>query len=142
MKLNVWLDIHSKDIEDFCVIGSVVVGIFSERLTDTSCQDFSFWFLTFLYLWLKLMWKMSHWRVFFPELACHLGFFYFWFVPFACYMFSKQKVVHCVLGFWLICVRSRNYMLMLLYYLWIFAEPGLTLCYHCNISLSKCLKFD
>ena len=40
MKLNVWLD--SKDIEDFCVIGSVVVGIFSERLTDTSCQDFSF----------------------------------------------------------------------------------------------------
>ena len=55
MKLNVWFYIPSKYIEDFCVIVSVAVGIFSKRLTDTSCQDFSLWLLVFLYLWLKLM---------------------------------------------------------------------------------------
>ena len=35
-------------MEDFCVIVSVAVGIFLERLPDTSCQDFSLWFLPFL----------------------------------------------------------------------------------------------
>ena len=29
-------------MEDFCVIVSVAVGIFPERLTDTSCQCVSF----------------------------------------------------------------------------------------------------
>ena len=48
MKLNTWLDIFSKYIENFYVIVPVAVGIFSERLTDTSCQDFSLWFLAFL----------------------------------------------------------------------------------------------
>ena len=41
MMLNIWFDILSKNIEDFCAIVSVVVCVFSERLTDTSCQDFS-----------------------------------------------------------------------------------------------------
>ena len=41
MNLNIWFDIFSKYIENFCVIVSVAVGIFSGRLTDTSCQDFS-----------------------------------------------------------------------------------------------------
>ena len=41
MMLNIWFDILSKNIEDFCPIVSVVVFVFSERLTDTSCQDFS-----------------------------------------------------------------------------------------------------
>ena len=45
MNLNIWFDIPSKYIEAFCVIVSVSVGIFSERLTDTSCQYFSFDFL-------------------------------------------------------------------------------------------------
>ena len=44
MNLNICFDIPSKYIENFCVIVSVPVGTFSERLTDTSCQDFSFWF--------------------------------------------------------------------------------------------------
>ena len=48
MKLNVWLDIPSKYTVDFYVIVCVIVSIFSERLTDTSCQDFSLWFLAFL----------------------------------------------------------------------------------------------
>ena len=39
MKLDVWFDIPSKYIEDSCVSVSVPVSIFSERLTDTSCQD-------------------------------------------------------------------------------------------------------
>ena len=61
VKFSVWPDIPSKYIEEFYVIVSVIVmGIFSERLTDTSCQDFSLWFLEFLQLWLKLMRKMSY----------------------------------------------------------------------------------
>ena len=48
MKLNIWFDIPSKYIEDFCVIVSVAVGIFSERLTDTSGQYFYLCFLPFL----------------------------------------------------------------------------------------------
>ena len=48
MKLNIWLDITSKYIEGLCVIASVALGIFSERLTDTFCQDFSLWFLGLL----------------------------------------------------------------------------------------------
>ena len=48
MKLAIWLDISIKYIEDFFVIVFVDVCIFSERLTDTSCQDFSLWFLPFL----------------------------------------------------------------------------------------------
>ena len=42
VKFSMWLDIPSKYIEAFHVNFSViVVGMFSERLTDTSCQDFS-----------------------------------------------------------------------------------------------------
>ena len=37
MNLNIWFDITSKYLENFCVIFSVAVGILSERLTDTSC---------------------------------------------------------------------------------------------------------
>ena len=48
IKLNIWLDIPSKYIEDFCVIISVAQDIFSERLTNTSCQYFSIWFFPFL----------------------------------------------------------------------------------------------
>ena len=56
MKFSIGLDIPSKYIEDYYVIVSViVVGIFCERLTDTFCQDFSLWFLAFLWVWLKLM---------------------------------------------------------------------------------------
>ena len=36
------LDIPSKYTQDLCVIVSVAVGIFSERLTDLSCEDFPF----------------------------------------------------------------------------------------------------
>ena len=41
MNLNIWFDIPGKYLKNSCVIVSVAVGIFSERLTDTSCQDFS-----------------------------------------------------------------------------------------------------
>ena len=40
LKISIWLNISSKYIQDLYVIFSVIVGIFSERLTDTSCQDF------------------------------------------------------------------------------------------------------
>ena len=45
MKLNIWLDIPSKYIEDFCVIVSVAVGIFSERLLTHLVRIFpyNFW---------------------------------------------------------------------------------------------------
>ena len=49
MKLNIWLDISSEYIEDFIATASVAVGLFSEKLTDTPCKDFSLtWFLAFL----------------------------------------------------------------------------------------------
>ena len=49
MNLNIWLDIASKYIENFCVVVSVAVGISSERLTDTSSQNFTLlFFLIFL----------------------------------------------------------------------------------------------
>ena len=48
VRFSIWLDIPSKYIEHFYVTVSViVVGIFSERLTDT-CHDFSLWLLAFL----------------------------------------------------------------------------------------------
>ena len=48
VKFSIWLNIPSKYIKDLYVIVFVIVGIFSERLTDTSCQDFSlcFWFFS------------------------------------------------------------------------------------------------
>ena len=48
MKLNLWFEIPSKYMEDFYDIFCVIVGIFSKRLTNTTCQDFSLWFLGFL----------------------------------------------------------------------------------------------
>ena len=48
MKFPIWLNIPSKYIEDLYVIVSVIVGIFSETLTDTSCQDSSLCFSVFL----------------------------------------------------------------------------------------------
>ena len=48
MTLNILFDIPSKYIEGFCVIVSLDVGIFSERLTETSCRYFSLWFLPFI----------------------------------------------------------------------------------------------
>ena len=40
MNYYICFDIPSKCIDNFCVFVSVAVGIFSERLTDTSCQNF------------------------------------------------------------------------------------------------------
>ena len=42
MNLNIWFGIPSKYIENFCVIISVVVGIFSERLTTHLVRIFAF----------------------------------------------------------------------------------------------------
>ena len=41
----------------YCEVASVIVGIFSERLTDTSYQEFSLCFLVFFWLFLKLIWN-------------------------------------------------------------------------------------
>ena len=46
VKFSIWLNISSK-YRDLYVIVSVIVGIFSERLTGTSCHDFSACFLVF-----------------------------------------------------------------------------------------------
>ena len=48
MKLNIWFDIPSKYIEDFCIIASVAVVLFSERLIGISFQYFSLRVLPFL----------------------------------------------------------------------------------------------
>ena len=104
------------------------------------------------YLFRKINWHIlpeffpliffsSYGYVFFPR--PYLPFFsFFIFASFACYMqywvlFLKQKVVHCVLSFWLVCVMLRSYILMLFQYLWISSqiEPDVTLCYHCMQTL-------
>ena len=53
VKLNIWFDIPSKYIEDFCVIVSVAESIFSERLTATSSQYFSLWFFAISLIMIK-----------------------------------------------------------------------------------------
>ena len=88
MNLTISFDIPSKYmIENFCVIVSPAVGIFSERLTDTSSlHDFSLWFFCGNSLELKLMWKVSS-EVSFSRPG--LPFFsFFVFAPFAYYMLS------------------------------------------------------
>ena len=60
VKFQMWVwmfDIPRKDIEDFCVIISVAVGILSKRLTDTFwlvCVMLrSYIFMLFQYLWIS-----------------------------------------------------------------------------------------
>ena len=67
MNLNVWFDILSKYIENFRVIVSVALGIFSERLTDTSCQDFSLWFCGISLAMVTTDVKSVCWRVSFSR---------------------------------------------------------------------------
>ena len=127
MNLNIWFDIPSKYIEDFCVVVSVAVGISWQRLTDTSSQNFK---LLFFLRCDKCDKNVTNvfWRVFFSRPGMPL-FSLFVFVPLGFVL--KQKVVHCVLSFWLACVMLRSYILMLSQYLWIPSqiEPDVTLCY-------------
>ena len=120
VKLNIWFDIPSKYIEDFCVIVSVAESIFSERLTATSSQYFSLWFFAISLIMIKTDVKNVFWRVFFSRTGLPF-FFFFWicviYLLCTCYswvLFLKQKVVHCVLSFWLVYVMRRSYMVMLL----------------------------
>ena len=84
---------------------------------------------------------MSSEESYFPDLACHFFLFlYLCHSPATCHswvLFLKQKIVHCVLAFWLVCVMPRNYILMLSQYLWLSSqiEPDVTLCYHCTQKL-------
>ena len=140
-----WFDIPSKYIENFCIIVSVTVGIFSKRLTDTSCQDFFLWFFCGISLvMVKTDVKSVFWRV--PFSRPGLPFFsFFLFVPFAYYMFLKQKVAHCVLSFWLVCVMLRSYMLMIFHYLWISSQIdgnrcNFVLSLHANTGISPYQK--
>ena len=48
VNFSIWLNIPSIYIEDLYVTVSVIVGTFSELLTDTSCQDISLCFFVFL----------------------------------------------------------------------------------------------
>ena len=119
--------ISSKYLEDSCMIVFVAVSIFSERLTDTSCQDSSLLFLTFL--WLTNMKNVLRKNIFFFQ-RTGLSFFYFCHLPcylLVCFCF-KQRVVHCVLSVSLICVMLRIYMLIFLYTFEFFESQAL--CYH------------
>ena len=141
MILNIWFDIPGKYIENFFVIISVAVGIFSERLTDTSCQDFSLWFFCGISLaMVKTDVKSFFWRVSFSRPG--LPFFsFFVFVPFTYYMLLLAFVIKtesCPLcSEFCVCVMLRSYMLMLFQYLWIPSqiEPDVTLRYHCMQTL-------
>ena len=131
-----WCHIASKYIENFCVIISFAVIIFSERLADTSCQHLSLWFFCSISLaMVKIDVKNVFWRVLYsrPGLPFFFLFFYFCYSPATCYscvLFLKQKTANSVLSF---CVMLRRYMLILFQYLWISSQikPDVTLCYHC-----------
>ena len=88
------------------------------------------------------MWKVSYEESLFPETLSAIYFFFLYLChsPTTCcswVLFLKEKVVHCVLSFWLVCVMLRSYMLMFFKYLWICSqiEPDATLCYHCMHTL-------
>ena len=80
---------------------------------------------------------MSSKETFFPDLGYHFFLFlYLFHLPATCYswvLILKQKVVDCVLSFWLVFVMLRSYMLMIFQYFWISSqiEPDVTLRYHC-----------
>ena len=133
MKFSIWLDIPSKYIEDFYVIVSVIVlGTFSERLTGTSCQNFSLWFLAFLLLRLKLMQKMSYWIVFFFQ--NWPAFFYLcrsFLLSASWVLFLKKKPFHCIL--WVYPKEQKKKKnLVEVTYIRIFSERKVTWCYHCK----------
>ena len=137
MNLNIWFDIPSKYIYNFCVIVSVAVGISSERLADTSCLDFPLCFFLFgIFLAIvKTDVKNNFWRVYFSRPGLPFFLLYLCHFPATCsswVLSLKKNVVHCVLSFWLFGVMLRSYMLMLFQYLWISSliEPDVTLCYH------------
>ena len=112
VKFSIWPDIPSKYIEEFYVIVSVIVmGIFSERLTDTSCQDFSLWFLEFFQLWLKLLRKMSYWIWIVLFSRSGLPFFYLCHVCLlnaSWVLFLKKKSVHCILWVYAHYPKEQN----------------------------------
>ena len=60
----------------------------------------------------KIFSKMSF---FFPELVCRFfSFFGLGHLPttfYSCTLLLKQKIVHCVLCFWLVCIMLGSYML-------------------------------
>ena len=84
----------------------------------------------------KTVVKNVFWRVFFffqiwPALfiffcLIHLPATYYGWV-----LFLKQKVVHCVLSFWLVCVMLKSYIPMLFQYFWISSQTKLDVTYHC-----------
>ena len=139
MKFSIWLDILSKYIEDFYVIVSVIVlCTFPERLTGTSCQDFSLWFLAFLSLRLKLMQKMSYWIVFFFQnwpaffYLCHI-----FLLSASWVLFLKKKPFHCIL--WVYAhypkeqkKNKKKKILVEVTYIRIFSECNVTWYYHCK----------
>ena len=99
MNLNIWFDIPSKYIENFCVIFSVAVGIFSERSQHILSGFFPSIFFGISLALVKTNVKNVFWRVFFPDLAWNF-FLLFVFVPFACYMLGFVfKTESCPLCF-------------------------------------------
>ena len=83
------------------------------NFAKSSCFFFVFFqkFTDVKYVWVSFL-----------ELACLLFFsFFFFLICVICLLhaswvlFLQQKIVYCVLTFWLICVMVRSYMLMLIF---------------------------
>ena len=100
MKLNTWVDIPSKYIDNFCVIVSVAVDIFSKRLTEWhilsgySPLDFSISLAMDKTNVKNVLLKSS----FFPELGCYFFLFVWSFFCFVtCYLDFVFKTENCPL---------------------------------------------
>ena len=126
VKFSIWLNIRSKYIDYLYFIVSVTVGIFSERLTGTSCQDFSLCFLICFQLAVvktdgKCLTEQSFfsqkWTAFFVFDLCHICLLR---TSWVLFLERKLSITFC------------EFMLRKLhrYLLRIFSEPDMTLCYH------------
>ena len=83
--------------------------------------------------------KNIFWRVFFSR-TVQPFFVFLWIcvIYLTCYnswvLILNQKVVHCVLSFWLVCVMLKSYMLMLWQYLSISSDRASQMWWLCVIT--------
>ena len=120
VKFSIWL-------KKLAFIVSIIVGIFSERLTDTSCQDFSLWFWFLVPIFLVLFKTdekcLTEWSFF----QNGLPFFVFDF----CHIYQRSISLVLLLKIKL-SIAFCEFMLQKITYVRVFSEPNMTLSYHCK----------
>ena len=110
MKLDIWLDIPSKYIDDFCVIVSVIVGIIFRKINWHVLSEF----YPLVFGISLAMVKTDVKNVLLNSIFSRTGLSLFFVFCVICLvsaswvLFLNQKAIHCVLSFWLICDMLRS----------------------------------